>query len=79
MNEEPIQEVDQQARPFVLEKRGGTHVILSLEELHQRWEQDKCQASDRIIDKRTGKQFPAVALGLLAGLEKNTGLINMLQ
>ncbi|MEM6885101.1 MAG: hypothetical protein AAF571_08715 [Verrucomicrobiota bacterium] len=77
MNEELIQEVDQEVRPFVLEKRGGTHVILSPEELRQRWEEDKCQASDRVIDKRSGRQFPAIALGILAGLEKTSHIVNV--
>ncbi len=76
MDEELIQEVDQAVRPFVLEKRGGTHVILSPEELRQRWEDEKCQASDRVIDKRTGRQFPALALGILVGLEKTSHVIN---
>ena len=79
VDEEPIQELNEQPRPFVLEKRGGTHVILSPEELRQRWEQDQCQASDRIIDRRTGRQFPAVTLGILAGLEKNSHIMNIFQ
>jgi len=77
VDEELIQELNEGKRPFVLEKRGGTHVILSPEELRQRWEDHKCQASDRIVDKRSGRQFPAIALGVLAGLEKTSQAVNV--
>jgi|GEM_PF-7036182 len=79
VDNEPICELDQKVRPFVLEKRGGTLVMLSPEELRQRWEDHKCQASDRIVDQRTGKQFPAVALGILAELEKHSHVMSAFQ
>lgn len=69
MEEELIEELDQESRPFVLETRGGTLVKLSPEELRQRWEAGKCQPSDRVKDKRAGRQFPAIALADLDGLE----------
>lgn len=71
MKEDLTHDAEKAVRSFVLEKRGGTRVILSPKELRQRWEEDKCQAADRVFDKRTRKQFPAIALAEMFSQEKD--------
>jgi hypothetical protein len=68
VDEEEIQEVESELRPYVLERAGGTRIYLTPDELWQRWEESECQPSDRVVDRRNGKQFPAVTLKLLVGL-----------
>lgn len=67
---EEVQEVSSEPRRFMLERAGGTRVYLTIQELKQRWEDDNCSASDRIIDQRTGRQFPAATLKVLFAITK---------
>ena len=58
------------SRPFVLERAGGTRIFLSTGELRQRWSEKSFIASDRVVDRRSGRQFPAISLHLF--LDRDT-------
>lgn len=58
-------------RPFEVIRPGGTRVYLSVEELWQRWRDHRCLPSDRVVDRRHGRQFPAASLDLLLELDES--------
>lgn len=56
-------------RPFVLERSGGTRIMLSASELWQRWADQDCRPNERVVDIRYGRQFPAICLQVLGQLD----------
>jgi len=52
-------------RPFELVRQSGARIRLSASELWERWQARRCLPSDRVIDLRSGRQFPAVSLNNL--------------
>jgi len=57
-------------RPFEVIRPGGTRVLLSTKELWQRWRDHRCLPSDRVVDLRHGRQFPAASLDLLLQMDE---------